>query len=119
MKIYAIADLHLSEKVDKPMGVFGKKWENHDKKIISNWQSTVSEDDIVLLPGDLSWALKLDDAAEDLELVGRLPGRKILIKGNHDLWWSSLAKVRKILPKSIDLIQNNSIELGGITSVMG
>lgn len=115
MNIYAIADLHLSEKVDKPMGVFGYRWQDHDKKIIKNWLEIVKDDDIVLIPGDISWALKLKDAEDDLKLIGELPGRKILLKGNHDLWWSSMTKVNTILPSSITLLQNNSIDLNGIT----
>lgn len=89
MKIFAIADLHLAlnEKIDKPMDIFGDGWENHVGRLEEHWHSLVSEDNVVLVPGDISWALRLDDAMADLDWIHSLPGRKVLLKGNHDLWW--------------------------------
>ncbi|WP_227765660.1 metallophosphoesterase [Zhaonella formicivorans] len=106
MAIYALADLHLSFAQDKPMSKFGKAWENHAEKIKVNWFNTVKAEDTVLLCGDHSWALKLEEAVPDLEFIGQLPGRKILIKGNHDLWWQSLKKMKQVLPGSIEVVQN-------------
>lgn len=106
--IYAIADLHFDSIGDKPMDIFGPNWENHEEKIIRNWQSLVGEDDLVLVPGDISWALKLEDAHEDLLKIDKLPGKKILLKGNHDYWWHSLKKLRELGLETMDFLQNNS-----------
>ena len=83
-------------------------------KIKSNWIRLVNEDDCVLIPGDISWAMKLDDAIDDLNQIGELPGRKIIIRGNHDYWWSSISRVRRVLPLSMYALQNDSIQLEGI-----
>lgn len=115
MSIYAIGDLHLSLTQDKPMDIFGAKWSNHTEKLQKNWTAQVSEDDFVLLVGDHSWALKLEEAIPDLEFIGSLPGQKILVKGNHDLWWQSLTKIKKILPKGIHLLQNNHFSIEGMS----
>jgi predicted phosphohydrolase len=105
--LFAISDLHLSFGVEKPMDIFGKKWEGHHFKIKENWQKVVRSHDTVILGGDLSWALKLKEADRDFDFVDRLPGTKVLFKGNHDYWWQSYAKVKKALPKSIYAVQNN------------
>lgn len=108
MPVWAIADLHLSLGVpDKAMDVFGDQWINHAEKIEQSWRSLIKEDDLVLIPGDISWAMHLEEARPDLEYLDKLPGTKVLIKGNHDYWWGSLSKVKTILPKSCHLIQNN------------
>jgi hypothetical protein len=108
MRIWAIGDLHLSFGVaNKSMDIFGPNWEDHAKKIGSNWKSTIHPDDLVLVPGDLSWALKVEEAVPDLQWVHELPGTKVMIKGNHDYWWGSLSKITAVLPPSIHLIQNN------------
>lgn len=118
--IWAIADLHLSFGVpNKSMEVFGDQWKDWTKKIEDNWRAHISPDDLVLLPGDISWAMKVDDAAPDLEWIHSLPGTKVLIRGNHDYWWDSLAKIKRILPSSCHLIQNNSykwhdVAIGGV-----
>ena len=88
MKIWALSDLHLSFDSDKPMDIFGDGWANYAQKIEENWRKKVGENDIVLVAGDISWALKLENAKADLDFLGRLPGTKIIIKGNHELWWS-------------------------------
>lgn len=114
MNIYSIGDLHLSGNVNKPMGIFGENWQDHDKKIKENWEKTVRDEDIVLIPGDISWAITLEDALIDLEWINQLPGKKVLIKGNHDYWWKSVSKVRQVLPKGMFALQNNSIMFGDI-----
>lgn len=105
--IYAIGDLHFDYTEAKPMGIFGENWLNHEEKIIDNWNEMVREDDLVLLPGDISWALKLNDAVGDLERIHRLPGKKIILKGNHDYWWSSLSKLNSLNLDSLVFLQNN------------
>ena len=112
MKVYAISDLHLSNSCDKPMDIFGGNWENYTSKIIDNWSKSVKQDDIVLVAGDISWAMKLEEAVSDLNWIDALPGTKILIKGNHEYWWKSISSVRQILPQSIKAIQNDAIKIG-------
>jgi len=98
VKIYAIADLHLSfhESIDKPMKVFGEGWDHHEERLEKNWKKLISDEDIILLPGDLSWGLRLDEAMPDLEWIHNMPGRKVLIKGNHDLWWSRIQHLKSL-----------------------
>lgn len=109
MAIWAIADLHLSFGVpDKHMDVFGPQWKNYTDKIEHHWRTLVAPGDLVLIPGDISWGMRLEEAEPDLAWIGDLPGTKVMIKGNHDYWWGSLAKLKGILPPSCHLIQNNS-----------
>lgn len=110
-RLFALSDPHLSSAHPKPMDVFGPHWENHAEKLADNWRATVTDNDVVLVPGDISWAMKLDQAIPDLELLANLPGEKILIKGNHDYWWSSLGKVKKLALPKMHFIQNNHVEL--------
>ena len=112
MRLFAIGDLHMSGGDDKPMDVFGSQWDRHFLHIRENWLKLVSEDDTVLIPGDISWAMQLQDAAADLEEIGRLPGRKILCKGNHDYWWNSISRVRAVLPPSMTALQHSFADLG-------
>ncbi len=107
MKIFAIADLHFDFKKEKPMDVFGDNWERHEEKIIENWKNTVGKDDLVLIPGDISWALKLDEALEDLLKIENLPGIKIIGKGNHDYWWATSTKLDNLGFKTIKFLKNN------------
>lgn len=95
MSIYAISDLHLSFGSDKPMSIF-YGWENHTERLMANWKRLVGAEDTVILPGDFSWGLKLDDTLEDFKFLHSLPGKKILLKGNHDLWWSTAKKIREL-----------------------
>lgn len=111
MKIFAISDLHLSNSCDKPMDIFGGHWEGYAEKIIANWKAKIKNDDLVLIAGDISWAMKLDEAKADLEWIHDLPGKKIIIKGNHEYWWKSISAVREILPDSIHAIQNDAIKI--------
>lgn len=109
MAVWALADLHLSFGTpDKEMDVFGENWKDHPKRIEENWRAKISNDDLVLIPGDISWALRLEDAIPDLKWIHELPGTKVMLRGNHDFWWSSLRKIAEILPSSIHLIQNNT-----------
>lgn len=109
MAVWALADLHLALNVpDKKMDYFGEPWVHYTEKIQDHWQTLISSKDLVLLPGDISWAMRLEDAAVDLQWIHQLPGTKVMIRGNHDYWWSSLSKVESILPPSMHLIQNNA-----------
>lgn len=113
MAIWAISDLHLSFGVpNKNMDVFGKQWAGYTDKIKGYWLDNIRPEDLVLIPGDISWALRLEEAVPDLQWIEGLPGTKLLLRGNHDYWWTSLSKIEKILPPSIHLIQNNSFEWG-------
>ena len=112
MAIYVIADLHLSFSQDKPMSIFGENWEGHSEKIKNNWITKVKPEDTVVLPGDFSWAMYLQDTYKDFEYLNSLPGKKLLLKGNHDYWWTTVTNMRNFLEenkfKNIDFIYNNS-----------
>lgn len=114
MSIYVIADLHLSFSQDKPMDIFGKNWENHAEKIKKDWLEKVNENDMVVLPGDFSWAMHLQDTYLDFKYLNELPGKKVLLKGNHDYWWTTVTSMYKYLKEnnfnSIEFLYNNSIE---------
>lgn len=113
MNIYAIGDLHLSTTSDKPMDVFGNNWEGHFEKIKRDWISVVQETDVVLIPGDISWAMKLSDALSDLNELASLPGKKILIRGNHDYWWNGITKLRDSAPNdSFVFLQTDATKIG-------
>lgn len=106
MTLYAISDLHLSHNSDKPMDIFGQNWVDHHQKILKNWLNKVEVSDTVLVAGDISWAMSLEEAMEDLLWIHSLPGRKIFIRGNHDYWWSSINKLNSLF-EDMDFIQNN------------
>lgn len=114
MKVFAISDLHLSINNSKPMDIFGPVWEGYLDKIFSQWKEKVGEEDIVLMAGDLSWAMKLEEVKADLDLLKDLPGKKIIIKGNHDYWWKSISSLRAILPQNFYAIQNDAIRFDGL-----
>jgi predicted phosphohydrolase len=116
-RLFAIADLHLSSSGAKPMDVFGALWKNHPERIAAAWDATVAPGDGVLLPGDLSWARNLDEAEGDLHWIGARPGVKVLLRGNHDGWWATIARVRRALPPGCRALQNDAIELGGAVVV--
>lgn len=119
MSVWALSDLHLAFSIPtKTMEAFGPSWKGYTEKIESNWKKLISPDDLVLIPGDISWAMKLADALIDLNWIDRLPGTKVLLRGNHDYWWDSLSKLNKVKPSSIHFIQNNvfiwqDIAIGG------
>jgi predicted phosphohydrolase len=113
MRVFAISDLHLSGAASKPMSIFGSRWEEHWEKIQDDWRARVASGDIVLISGDISWAMTLDEAEVDLKAICKLPGGKILIRGNHDFWWSSISKVRRLLSDTTYALQNDSVVLDG------
>ncbi len=104
MALYAIGDLHFSPQNSKPMDIFG--WGNHREKILSSWHASVTDEDVVILAGDISWALKFEEAKENLDEINALPGKKIILKGNHDYWWQSVSKMSKAYPE-IFFLHNN------------
>ena len=114
MNIYAIGDLHLPGGDKKPMDVFGPHWENHFERISEDWRARVADEDIVLIPGDISWAMQLADALHDLRRIGELPGRKLILRGNHDYWWSSLTQLRCSLPENMHALQNDAYDAGDV-----
>lgn len=112
MSIYAIADLHLSFNESKPMDIFGDNWYKHEEKIKKDWTERVNDDDLVILPGDFSWAMYLEDTYKDFEYINKLPGKKILLKGNHDYWWTTLKSMNNFIKEhkfeNIEFLYNNS-----------
>ena len=116
MKIFAIGDLHLGHAVDKPMDIFGPQWKAHVHQIATNWQGRVRDQDLVLIPGDVSWAMRFEEAEQDLVWLDRLPGRKVLLKGNHDYWWPSISRLReRFKGTSLYALQYDSISISGAT----
>lgn len=112
MNIYAISDLHLSTTADKPMEIFGGNWEGHFEKIKADWQATVQEEDIVLIGGDSSWAMKLSDALVDLRALAPLKGKKVFVRGNHDYWWNGITKLRTSAPDdSFVFLQTDAVKI--------
>lgn len=115
MSIYVIGDLHLSFNENKPMNIFGDNWSGHEEKIKKDWIEKVTDNDYVILPGDFSWSMKLEDTEKDFEYIDKLPGKKLLLKGNHDYWWNTVTKMRKFLEaknfKNIDFIYNQGYVL--------
>ena len=114
MKVFAISDLHLSGSDPKPMDVFGERWENHWSRIREDWRARVAPEDLVLIAGDISWAMQLEQARVDLDELGALPGQKVLLRGNHDYWWSSLTKVERLLSPGTFVLQNNALRFGNV-----
>jgi len=114
MRVLAIADPHLSRRDPKPMDVFGPGWEGHPEAFFAGWREVVRDDDVVLIPGDLSWAMRLEDALSDLHDIASLPGTKVILRGNHDYWWPSIGKLRAALPPRMHAIQNDALRIGGV-----
>lgn len=116
MSIWALSDLHLAfGNTSKNMEVFGPSWQNYAHRIKEGWLSHIKEGDLVLIPGDISWAMKPEDALIDLEWIHNLPGTKLILRGNHDYWWPTAKKLKELLPPSIHFIQNNSFEWNGVS----
>lgn len=113
MRIYSISDLHLAISIDKPMDVFGQRWNNYMERIRENWINNVRDEDLVLIPGDVSWATYIDQAVEDFAYINDLPGIKVISKGNHDYWWTTLSKLEKFKTDNnfftIKFLHNNCI----------
>ena len=115
MQIFSISDLHLSGKADKPMDVFGAGWENHIEKIKDDWESKVSDEDIVLICGDISWGTVLEEGLFDLNSLKGLKGRKVFIRGNHDYWWNGITKLRRAAPDdTFYFLQNDCIRFENV-----
>ena len=112
MNLFAVGDLHLPGGQEKPMSVFGPQWEGHFERIAESWRAQVGPEDTVLIPGDISWAMQAEDARPDLEAIGALPGRKVLIRGNHDYWWGGITRVRDMLPEGMTALQQDAADLG-------
>lgn len=117
MSLYTISDLHLSLSCDKPMDIF-YGWNNYIERLKANWERLVSVDDTVVVPGDISWALKLEDTLADLKFIDALPGKKIFLKGNHDLWWNTMKKNNEFFEKNglktVQCIFNSCVEAEGV-----
>lgn len=114
--LYVIADTHLSFSSGKPMDVFGSRWKNYTEKLERSWRTSVRERDTVVIPGDISWAMTLDEAREDMLFLESLPGKKLISKGNHDFWWSTNRKITEFFEKndikSINMLYNNAFLFG-------
>lgn len=115
--IYSISDLHLDYTKEKTMSIFGDRWEDYEERIFHNWKETVRDDDLVLVAGDISWAMNLQSAYYDLIRIDEMPGKKVFIKGNHDYWWSSLNKNNSLNLESIFFLQNNYFEFNNFCIV--
>ena len=114
MRIYAISDLHLSINNPKPMDIFGPVWDNYLESIEKDWNRRVRDCDLVLISGDISWAMKLKDAKADLDYISKLKGKKVIIKGNHDYWWNGISEIRENLDSNMYAIQNDAIKIGNV-----
>lgn len=114
MAIYTIGDLHLSFHENKPMSIFGENWKGHEDKIKNDWLKKVKENELVVIPGDFSWATYLKDTYKDFLYLDTLPGKKLILKGNHDYWWTTLTSMRKFLQENnfttIDFVYNTAYE---------
>ncbi|MBQ6922265.1 MAG: metallophosphoesterase [Clostridia bacterium] len=114
MKIYAISDLHISANGEKPMEIFGGNWVGYLDRIKEDWNGKVNDDDVVLIAGDISWAMKAEEVSPDLAFFDGLKGKKVVIKGNHDYWWTGIGKVRGLMPENCFALQNDSIKFGKV-----
>ena len=118
MNVYAIGDLHLSFNSQKPMDIFGGNWEGHFEKIKKDWQEKVQDGDVVLIPGDISWAMKMDDALEDLAALKPLKGKKVFVRGNHDYWWNGITRLRDNAPdESFYFLQTDGVKIDDLVIV--
>jgi uncharacterized protein len=114
VRVLAIADPHLSGAQPKPMDVFGPGWAGHPEAFFEGWRRVVRDDDLVLVPGDVSWAMRLEEARVDLEAIAALPGTKVLLRGNHDYWWPSVTRLRSVLPPRMHVVQNDAVRVGDV-----
>lgn len=115
MSLYAIGDTHLSFGTDKPMDIF-RGWDNYVSRLENNWKNLINDDDTVIIMGDVSWAMKLENAEKDFSFINSLPGKKIIMKGNHDYWWNTMSKMEKFVDEknfsTIKFLFNNSYRVG-------
>ena len=115
MKVFAISDLHLSGVKEKPMNIFGVVWEGHFEKISADWRAKVTDEDVVLIGGDTSWGMKLEEGMFDVARLAGLPGRKVFIRGNHDYWWSAITRVRTLAPDdTFFFLQNDCVKFENV-----
>lgn len=114
MKIFAISDLHMSNGNSKPMDIFGAKWVDYLDKIKADWNAKVTDEDVVLIGGDISWAMDLPDAIVDISTLIPLKGKKVFVRGNHDYWWKSISRVRTSLPENFFALQNDCLKFGNV-----
>ena len=112
MRIFALSDFHLSFGVDKPMNIFGEHWQNYEAEIQKNWNAQIGPDDIGIIAGDISWAMRMEETQADFDFIRKLNGTKIIIRGNHDYWWKSISKIRAFVGDSIKVLQNDSVTIG-------
>ena len=112
MKIFALSDLHLSFETNKPMDLFGSHWTNYEEEIKKNWNALVTKDDVGIIAGDISWAMKMEEAKKDYDFIRNLNGTKIIIRGNHDYYWKSISRLRDFAGKGIFVLQNDSVQIG-------
>lgn len=117
-KIFAISDLHLGFSCSKPMDVFGTRWDNHEERILKNWQEKVKNEDVVLVAGDISWEMYVKNAVSDFDFINKLNGTKIITKGNHDYWWDTLSKLNRFLDENnfstIKFLHNTNVVFGDL-----
>lgn len=117
MSLYVIADLHLPLSVDKPMDIFGG-WEDYVSRLEYNWKRKIKPEDTVVLPGDISWSMSIEQSYEDMRFINELPGRKIISKGNHDYWWSTASKMNRFFAENgfdtLNILHNNCYEYEGV-----
>jgi predicted phosphohydrolase len=114
VRVFAIADPHLSGARPKPMTVFGPAWSEHPAAFFEGWRRHVREDDLVLVPGDVSWAMRWEEAEVDLRAIADLPGTKVLLRGNHDYWWPAIGRLRTLLPPRMLAVQNDAVRVGDV-----
>lgn len=114
MKVFSVSDLHLSKLCNKPMDIFGDGWNGYWDNIRNDWRDKVGDEDVVLIAGDISWAMRLDDALPDLDEIAELPGKKVIMRGNHDYWWQSYQKLLDVLPCGMFAVQNNAVRIGNL-----
>ena len=114
MKVFAISDLHLGTIVDKPMDIFDDKWQDYWKKIETDWNNKVSDDDVVLMAGDFSWAMRMEEVLPDFALFNGLKGKKVILRGNHDYWWNTISQVRANLPQGFFALQNDCLRIDNL-----
>jgi predicted phosphohydrolase len=112
MKIFAISDLHLSFETEKPMDIFGDNWTGYEQKIRDDWNAKLGADDVGIIAGDLSWAMRMEEAKKDFEFIKSLNGKKIVIRGNHDYWWKSISKIRETFAPDTFALQNDAVQVG-------
>ena len=111
-RVFAISDLHFASKVNKPMDVFGGEWPGYEKKIARDWKKRVRKNDIVVVAGDLSWGMTMEEALPDLLEIASFGGNIVICKGNHDYWWKSVSRIREALPNNVFVLQNDAVKIG-------